>query len=192
MKYWELINVGGKTSAPTSAPQQAETPAVVDIPEELSDNVKKIMAFMEEMKNKDNTAPAGYEDTTLNSGEIVDVVTMLLDFQEKYFKDVPLTDTLQKNFIWNIPREVYDAANKMRALGEPDCLNPIYWMYLTCLEDPEYMIAKFIVLAVNSVTDEEFERVSELADMYDEDNGITYPDDDEDTENENMEDERDE
>lgn len=189
MKYWELINVGGKTSAPTSAPQQAETPVVVDIPDELSDNVKKIMAFMEEMKNKDNTAPVGYEDTTLNSDEIVDVVTMLLDFQEKYFKDVPLTDTLQKNFIWNIPREVYDAANKMRALGEPDCLNPIYWMYLTCLEDPGYMMAKFIVLAVNSVTDEEFERVSELADMYDEDNDITYPDDDEDTENNNMEDE---
>jgi hypothetical protein len=62
-------------------------------------------------------------------------------------------------------------------------------MYLTCLEDPGYMMAKFIVLAVNSVTDEEFDRVSELADMYDEDNDITYPDDDEDTENNNMEDE---
>lgn len=192
MKYWELINVGGKTSAPTSAPQQAETPVVVDIPGELSDNVKKIMAFMEEMKNKDNTAPVGYEDTTLNSDEIVDVVTMLLDFQKKYFKDVPLTDTLQRNFIWNIPRDVYDAAKKMKALGEPDCLNPIYWMYLTCLEDPGYMMAKFIVLAINSATDEDFERVSELADMYDKDNGITHPDDDEDTENNNMEDECDE
>lgn len=190
MKYWELINcVGGKTSTPTPTPEQSgvmKIPAPT-IPQDISDNVRKIMEFMAELKDKNCEAPAGFEDTSLNDEEIANVLSMLLEFQEKYFGDVPLTEDLSRSFMWNIPKPIYNAAKKMHDIGEPDCLNPIYWFYIMCLADPEYMMAKFLVLATNAISDEEYDRLETLADMYDEDNGIScdvLSDDDNSSDNE--------
>lgn len=193
MKYWEIIKcVGGKTSTPTQTPTLPEIKAVpsveVEIPEELSDNVRKIMEYMEELKDKDCTPPAGFEDTSLNDEEIADVLSMLLEFQEKYFSDVPLTDNLSRSFMWNIPKPIYNAAKRMHDIDEPDCLNPIYWFYIMCLADPEYMMAKFLVLATNSISDKEYDRIDKLADMYDEDNKIEEDEDEENNSSDNEDD----
>lgn len=188
MKYWELVNcVGKKTSVPTPPPILPEVPAPT-VSTELSDNVKKIMEFMEDMKNKNCEAPVGFEDTSLNDEEIADVLSMLLEFQEKYFSDVPLTDNLSRSFMWNIPKPIYNAAKRMHDIDEPDCLNPIYWFYIMCLADPEYMMAKFLVLATNAISDEEYDRVDKLAEMYDEDNNIEQDEDDEDNSSDNEDD----
>ncbi len=187
MKYWDLINVGGKTSTPTSDPQTQEVvkyvPVDTTVPEEIADNMKKILEFMEDLKNKNVEAPEGFEDTELNSDEILDVVSTLVEYHDKYFQLTPLSEELSKSFVWNLPRSIYEAHKKLRLMDEPDQLDPIYWFYSLCLADPEYMMATWIVSACNAFTDDEYDRIDLLNKMYHEDNGITSGDSSEEDDN---------
>lgn len=199
MKYWELVKVGGKTSAPTSTPEdvgsnkdcryEATEKALNEFLEEqearrqeedrkhedLSNNVKTIMQIMEELKTQDCKPPEGFEETALNNDETAFVLTMLLEFQEKYFKDTPLTCDLSRSFVYNIPKTVYNAAKSAQVRGEPDCLNPLYWFYIFNLGDPEYMMATFLTSAINAISDDDLHVIDQLHEMYCEDNGIGYP-----------------
>lgn len=213
MKYWELIRVGGKTSAPTPAPKEdvttslrkltdeeiaernATTESIVkDIieeqnrkNEETSQNVKTILAFMEELKNKDWTPPAELENTSLNREETCDVLTMLLDFQKKYFYTTPLTRDLSRAFVYNIPKPVYEAAKTAEVKGYPDCLNPLYWFFMTQLGDPEYMLPMFLISAINAIKDDDYNIIENLASKYAEECGITAPVIDDEADEEDLE-----
>lgn len=156
MKYWELIDVGEKTSAPTLSSQKT-----------MSENIDKILNYIEEMSKKDNSAPFDFDNTCLSDDEISDVLSTLINFEKKYFKDIPLAETLEKRFMWNIPKSVYNAANKVTVCGLPDCLNPLYWFYLFCTAEPEDMIGKFITTAVNAIPDDDYEELVKHADEYD-------------------------
>ena len=41
-----------------------------------------------------NAIPEGFNDTILDDEEVNNVLSMLLEFQEKYFSETPLADTL--------------------------------------------------------------------------------------------------
>lgn len=162
MKYWELISVGGKTSLPT--PPVSNESSSSDI---LDEKIQKIMDYMENLSKKNNTIPIEEVDTILNEEQSVDVLTMLLDFEKKYFMETPLSEMLEKRFVWNIPKPIYDAARHARDCEYPDCLNPLFWFYLFCTEAPGDMIGKFIVTAMNSMSDEDIKIVEQYADEYD-------------------------
>lgn len=172
MKYWELINVGSQTSLPTSQSPMTETSKTEDETTEtvnvISDRVKKIMEYMEELSlNDKNSNRDGYPETILNEKESENILTTLLDFQDKYFKDIPLSEKLEGCFVWNIPKSVYTAIKTAQDYEYPDCLNPLYWFYLFCTENPRDMIGKFISVALNSIRDEDFALIEQHADEYD-------------------------
>lgn len=177
MKYWELINVGVKTSTPTCVSEDDQSSSDETLTKfhekidndigKLDNNIDKILQYIKSMSEKDNSAPAGYDYTTLNDDEISNVLSMLIEFEEKYFSDTPLASELEQRFMWNIPKNVYKAAINVKDKGLPDALNPLYWFYILCAEEPADMIGKFIVTAVNSVTDEEYEVIEQHADDYD-------------------------
>lgn len=133
---------------------------------ELNDKVNMMMQLMKELAEKDNSAPANFDSYALNDGEISQVLTWLLNFQEKYFPNTPLSDTLHQDFMWNIPKEVYRAAYDAEVLGYPDALNPIYWFYMFCLDCPHDMIGEFIMNAINGISDEDSEVIASHAKEY--------------------------
>lgn len=133
---------------------------------ELNDKVNMMMQLMKELAEKDNSAPANFDSYALSDGEISQVLTWLLNFQEKYFPNTPLSDTLHQDFMWNIPKEVYRAAYDAEVLGYPDALNPIYWFYMFCLDCPHDMIGEFVMNAINGISDEDSEVIASHAKEY--------------------------
>lgn len=133
---------------------------------ELNDKVNTMMQLMKELAERDNSAPANYDSYALNDDEIANVLTWLLEFQEKYFPTTPLSETLHQDFMWNIPHEVYNAAVDARAYEYPDVLNPIFWLYICCTESPHDMIGEFVINAINSIDDDGERILSEHASAY--------------------------
>ena len=133
---------------------------------ELNDKVNQLIQCMKELAEKDNSAPINFDSYSLDDNEITQVLTWLLNYQEKYFPDTPLSETLQQNFMWNIPREIYDAACTAEDYCYPDALNPIFWFYMFCLENPHDMIGQFITKAINSITDEDILVIKNHAKEY--------------------------
>ena len=120
-------------------------------------------------------------NTTLTEQEVNNVMERLLEYQEKYFQDIPLPPDLDKNFVWNVPKKVYNASMKNRLLDQPDCLDPLYWYYCMLLDEPEDMLPKFILSAVNVIMadDDLSTLIEEKADEYDHNYGIYDSDDEE-------------
>ena len=128
----------------------------------------KSTSHMDDVNINMNAIPEGFNDTILDDEEVNNVLSMLLDFQEKYFSETPLADTLEKKFVWNIPKSIYNMANKIWQCGLPDGMNPIYWLYGLCLDDPETMLCKFLITAVNSIPEDEYAEIEKNAALYDE------------------------
>lgn len=169
MKYWKMIKVDGKpsTSINENIPQHVDN-------DDLSDGMKKILEFMQ---NNSQPAPVGYDDTNLSDDEVNNVLSWLLDFQEKYFKEIPLPAELDKKFMWNIPHKLYKAAKDSIDYDEPDCMNPLFWFYLMLLDEPSDMIGKFILTAFNAISDDDKAFIEASADKYDYEYGIGDNDD---------------
>lgn len=197
MKYWECVKTNDSTPIvdinPSISTEQSEIVVVepTEIQSISSSNDLRSSGIVIDCHDIDlskpaETAPIEYSNTILNDDEIANVVSMLTEFQEKYFGKVPLADKLEDKFIWNIPRPVYEAADRARVYGKPDSLNPIYWLYLCCTAEPEDMIGKFLITAINIIPDDEYAAIEKNADTYDEEYlGVKYNDKDEDVTEEN-------
>lgn len=168
MKYWKLIKVDGKTPSTSHKNTNNNTT-------DLSENMKQILEYMK--NTAPVPAPSGFDETNLNDEQVNDVLTWLLEYQENYFSELPLPDDLDKKFVWNIPKELYNAAKRNKDLGNPECLNPIFWLYGMLLEEPSDMLGKFILLAMNSMSDDDRLAVEQSADEYDYNYGLYDPDD---------------
>jgi len=164
MKYWEMI----KTN------RQPSLTASVDCSKQADD--ENMMKIIDEMKKINSS----YSDktTSLTEDEVSEVLSMLLNFQEKYFSEIPLSDDLSKDFVWNLPRSIYNLAIKSTMTDQIDCLNPIFWFYVMCVPDiDKETLAKYILLAFNSISDADKDKIELLSDMYDD---MTTDNDDED------------
>lgn len=113
-------------------------------------------------------APADVEDTNLDDEAINDVLSRLLDLQEKYFPDIPLSNELCKKFMWNIPRHVYEASKRVQLYGEPDVLDPIFFFYIFCVGELDTMtLGKFVCTVLNSVDEDDYVHITTLNGEYD-------------------------
>ena len=173
MKYWELIKVDGKPSTCKKTTQNTNKT------DETADNIKKILELVQGGPiTSVDTSRTSVTATSLNDTEVNNVMEWLLEYQERYFTDIPLPDSLDKNFVWNLPKKVYQAAEKNRLLEQPDVLNPLFWFYCMLLEEPEDMLPKFILTAFNAITDDDKDAIEQLSDQYDYNYGI-YDEEDE-------------
>lgn len=168
MKYWELINIKGQSTCCPVDIDQANDDTKVIPSVSMSDIIQTGVA---------TPPPPGFDETSLDDSQISLVVEMLLGFKDKYFSEIPLMDELQKSFVWNIPKDIYDVAERIWVQGRPDCLNPIYWFYMFCIDPSIESIAKFLVVAFNAMKNSDFEEVEQLADRYDDLNDIETDDD---------------
>ena len=112
-------------------------------------------------------APPEYDNNELDDDQIAEVLNTMLAFQDKYFSATPLNSELVEKFVWNIPKDIYKMHLHVKD-WLPDAMDPIYWFYLFCMKNPQEAMGKFLVQAINSVSDKEFEEISQNADEYDE------------------------
>ena len=133
------------------------------------DNDKAFEQILDILKQNQNSVVSinnVEEDTNLDDEEINDVLSMLLEFQDKYFTDVPLSRDLCKKFMWNIPKNVYKAAVKARNYGY-DFINPLILFYVFCVDEPDFAIGKFMHILLNAMTDEDYSVIESKASEYD-------------------------
>ena len=149
-----------------------------DILNKISSEISGLEERMKESQNVDITniiknsepqeAPPEYENTELNDDQIAEVLNTMLAFQDKYFSATPLNSELVEKFVWNIPNDIFNAHVYVKDHCLPDAMDPIYWFYLFCMKNPQEAMGKFIVQAINSMSDKDFEEISQNADEYDE------------------------
>lgn len=168
MKYWHMININqAEVVIPTITTSPSPT-ASVDLNEQLED-IKHMIA---DILPNTNLVVANKDATNLTDDEVEDILTTLLNYQKTYFSEVPLSKNLDKNFTWNISRDIYEASKRIRDDKTlPDCMDPLYWMYLLFTYRIDYTIGKFMMLAINSISDDEYNYLEHSADKYDEEIG---------------------
>ena len=111
-------------------------------------------------------APEDFEDTILNDDEINEVLSELLRIQNDMFPLMPMRQDLVKKFMWNIPREVYNAWKDYVDYDNPTATNPLLYFYLFCVEDPYQGIGYFVREIMASIDDESHDFIMSAADEY--------------------------
>lgn len=161
MKYTKLLRAAeiGSMGVVETTPKNASN----EVSEESS--VERLIEIMRDIA-KNNIAPENVENTILNDDEIAEILSRLMEYQEKYFYSIPLANSLVKQFVWNIPKTVYYAFRDARDYGI-DIIDPILLFYVFCTEDPRNAMPVFIDILLRDVlNDRDMEYVAEKAARY--------------------------
>lgn len=113
-----------------------------------------------------NEAPEYFDDIELSDEEIVKVRTYLLEISDKYFPDIPLSKTMKYMFIWNIPRPVYETFEYCLVYGYPDVLNPMFWLFVNCLNLTPGLFCGILKHNVSLLDEETIEMADKIIDEY--------------------------
>lgn len=99
------------------------------------------------------------ETYTLKDDEVLLVMRYLKYLEDEYFKDIPLSTSLDKSFVWNIPKTLYKYITYLDDIGDvPVSANPLTMLYGLCLDDPN-MYPNFIERYIMIATDPEEQKV---------------------------------
>ena len=132
--------------------------------DKMMDEISELKQFLQNPVNI-HTAPEGYEDTNLDDDEIDDIMSTLLSFEEKYFKEIPLSRDLDKKFVWNIPKIVYEAHQYAHERDE-DALDPLICLYALLTEDPLYTMGVYFDNLINNVIEQNGDTLRKAYDEY--------------------------
>lgn len=161
MNYRRLINVGGSE---TATPAVVEKPVVVEkiIEKEVLDKDTKdlLISIKDLMASRgEEEAPTWMKESTLSDDECAAIESFIMDVQETYFPDIPLSPTLPRIFIYNIPRPVVDTAMAMYSKGELETLNPFFWFFMCCVDLTPEVFCKILKTVLDQFTTGEYERI---------------------------------
>jgi hypothetical protein len=134
----------------------------------LSDEkIDKLISLLE--TSQPMMPPESIEKAELTDDEANEVLSYLLYLQTEYFSEIPLARELCKQFVWNMPREVYEAYSTTKKYEEPDVINPLIFLYILCTEDPYFSMGKYVNIINNLIGPDEMnliERKIEEGESY--------------------------
>lgn len=150
MKYWHMIAV----DTPSNSTDVTHTTSVDVVDEAGNENQNSVNEKLDMMTDilsiiKQQTSGVYSEETNLDEKQVSEIIDFILIVKDKYFSDIPLSTKLTRNFIWNIPEEVYKAFRNAQDYMRPDILNPIILFYIFCTDCPDEAMGKFITILVN-------------------------------------------
>ena len=167
MKYWQLVNSKG---------HPAEVSLNDNITNDANDNnnidnseVIQRLSSIEEMlrdisKNKDQDEE---KLTTMNDNQISDIISFMLKMKDEYFPYVTLSRDISADFIWNLPKCVYQTAQAMIAYDEPTMLNPLFWFTLFCVDLDKYVLARILKTILDEMERGTYDRINEIIAEHD-------------------------
>lgn len=132
--------------------------------DKMMDEISELKQFLQNPVTT-QFIPPEEENTNLNDDEIDDIMSTLLSFEEKYFKDIPLSRDLDKKFVWNIPRIVYEAHEYAHERDE-DALDPLICLYALLTEDPLYTMGVYFESLINNVVEQNGDALRKAYDEY--------------------------
>ena len=166
MKYWQLVNSKGHQ---TEMSLTDKTDNVTT--DEINDNTEVIqrLSSIEEMLRdiSRNKVPDEEKITTMNDKQISDIIEFMLAIKNEYFPYVTLSRDISADFIWNLPRCVYQTAQRMIAYDEPTMLNPLFWFTLFCVDLDEYVLAKILKTIFDEMSRGTYDRIKEIIAEHD-------------------------
>lgn len=155
MHYSELVNLGSIPMELQTPVEKQPEPVKVDTEEmiqKISDGVdKKLEKLMGDLKVQ-FTTPSKSADFSLTVEEVREVVLYLKKIQSIYFPTIPIKSNLSRSFVWNLPREIYDAfKNADIQEGVPDIANPLFMFYILCVDEPFYAMDKYLAVIQDQI-----------------------------------------
>ena len=100
--------------------------------------------------------------------EIEEIVATFNKYEEKYFKEIP-AEHFSRRFLGNIPDYLYKAHDAAIVRDEPDIMDPLFFLYITLVEDPYFAVGKFVdIITTEAVDNDEWsEAISKSVEEYD-------------------------
>lgn len=148
-------------------PEVVERHAVEVPSSSISEEASELLAQLKNFMKQPNISqiPQAEEETILNDDEINEVMSTLLRFQNEYFQDIPLSEELTKKFVWNIPKNVFEAHMTAAEYGN-DVLDPLITFYALLTEDPMYTMGVYMKAIKELITKEYGYVESNASDYY--------------------------
>lgn len=153
MKCIELVKeIPKKKEVINQPPTDTKTEKIL---KDISENMKSIRDFMSNNVPQTEVVP----ESTLDDSEINEVRSYILYIKQKYFPDIKFSKTMPSLFMWNIPREVYETSAYLAVRDEPDVLNPLFWLFMYCVDLTPGLACKILKEAFGYVTKDDYERL---------------------------------
>jgi hypothetical protein len=119
-----------------------------------------------------------YQPNELFDEEVDEISEKLEYLRNKYFPEMSLSEDIPEAFLYNIPREVYDAiADLDNKSNRPDILNPLFMLLICCVERPMNSMGGFINILLDEIKKNETVVGREI-DLYNEQFDVDEDDDD--------------
>jgi hypothetical protein len=126
---------------------------------------KPILDALNEIRNtKESFPPNDFKNVELTDEEISNVRSYMLYISEKYFPDIPLNMDMRQEFIWNIPRPIYETHEYCRLYMYPEMVDPLFWMTISVLDMSPEVICKVFIKLVNAFREEDYNFAKEIID----------------------------
>ena len=130
---------------------------------EINDINDRLLYIENILRNAPQTPPPNdFNDVELTDDEITDVRTYLLYVSDKYFHDIPLNNNMRQQFIWNIPRAVYETHQYCQLYMYPDVLDPLFWMIISVLDMSHEVMCKSFVNIIDNLKESDYDFAKEI------------------------------
>lgn len=127
-----------------------------------------------------STAAKSVSDTILTDAEANQILVQMLHYQDKYFPTLPLSEIQCREFISNIPRSVFEAAEHNFGFdNEYDLMNPIFLFYIMCVSDHHNEVMGEFLTIVYDQLHQNKEFIKDMKDEFDNLDDSDNSDDDE-------------
>ncbi len=161
-----------KMPQPKIEPVRPEPDPIGDRYEKLKDEEEELLSLLRDVKEQLKVPETVDPKTILSEEEVDNILKMLVQLQENIFSETPISQELVKQFVWNIPREIYDLSMRNYNQKKPPCMNPMYWFYMFCIDFSDLNILEKegafanAVCTATSMPDDEFEMLVDTANTY--------------------------
>lgn len=131
----------------------------------VSSDVDEVVAATPDKESKPQSTDTEYCRT---DAEIEEIVATFNKYEEKYFKEIP-AEHFSRRFLGNIPDYLYKAHGAAIVREEPDIMDPLFFLYITLVDDPYFAAGKFVdIITTEAVDNNEWaEAISKSVEEYD-------------------------
>ena len=156
MDYRRLIRSSNDAEAPVKN--------VINTESDSSELVLLLRKLTEQTSHVE--LPEVLKESILNDIEVNSILENAIEFQKKYFENLPLSKTLIKQFVYNVPRPAYDGVKYYNMHpGTPDVLNPVILLYPFLTEEPGDSIGLYL-MTLMKILDDNREAIENDAQAY--------------------------
>lgn len=149
----------GRTNDISIIPKEEDKP---DLKDEKLDTIIQMLNSMNSEKQVDNLEHMA----TLSGDDVNFIISNMLEIHEKYFKEFPLSENVDPLFIWNIQKPIIQLSKKLFDYGYSDMINPLFWLYMMCIDVDEYSFAKILKTILDIMEEQAYKEMSDIVDAH--------------------------